>query len=190
MTTAKDPPEPSASPSDAKGVAVIAAITVAVTGWMYSQRPQGAAQSTPIFASDFAALSGFRPDAWFLPDDDLLGFVEIPAGPFRMGSDPNIDPRAVDNERWSASSDQGTVDLPVYYIGRYEVTVAQFRTFVQATEFSVDAQALGGPPGRRRVVAGRTCVLPMARDDVAGMAAHAAAAEPFTQRWLARDPTE
>ena len=27
-------------------------------------------------------LSGFRQDAWFLPDDPLLGFVEIPAGPF------------------------------------------------------------------------------------------------------------
>ena len=146
VRTAKDPPEPSASTSDAKGVAVIAAITVAVTGWLYSQRPQGAAASTPILASDMTALSGFRPDAWFLSDDVLLGFVEIPAGPFRMGSDPKVDPRAFENERWSASSDQGTVDLPVFYIGRYEVTVAQFRSFVEATEFRVDAQALGGSP--------------------------------------------
>jgi hypothetical protein len=29
----------------------------------------------------------FRPDAWFLPNEPLLGFVEIPAGPFRMGTD-------------------------------------------------------------------------------------------------------
>jgi len=92
------------------------------------------------------ALSGFRPDAWYLPDEDLLGFVEIPAGPFLMGSDPNADPRAFDNERWSTSSRQGTVDLPGFYIGRYEVTVAQFRAFVEATELRVDAQALGDSP--------------------------------------------
>ena len=29
----------------------------------------------------------FRADAWYLPDEPLLGFVEIPAGPFLMGSD-------------------------------------------------------------------------------------------------------
>ena len=29
----------------------------------------------------------FRADAWSLPDEPLLGFVEIPAGPFLMGSD-------------------------------------------------------------------------------------------------------
>jgi len=87
-----------------------------------------------------AALSGF------LPDDDLLGFVEIPAGPFRMGSDPNVDRRAYDNERWSASSFQGTVDLPAFYIARYEVTIAQFRTFVEATAFRVEPEALEGPP--------------------------------------------
>jgi formylglycine-generating enzyme required for sulfatase activity len=81
-----------------------------------------------------------------LPDEDLLGFVEIPAGPFRMGSDPKVDPRAFDNERWSASSHQGTVDLPDFYIGRYEVTVAQFRAFVEAAAFRADAQALGGKP--------------------------------------------
>ena len=29
----------------------------------------------------------FRADAWYLPDEPLLGLVEIPAGPFLMGSD-------------------------------------------------------------------------------------------------------
>lgn len=90
------------------------------------------------------ALPGFRPDACFLPDDPLLGFVEIPAGPFEMGSDRSFDPRAFDNERWSATSEQGTVDLPILYIGRYEVTVAQFRAFVEETGFRADARALGG----------------------------------------------
>ena len=65
-----------------------------------------------------ADLAGFRPDAWFLPDDDLLGFVEIPAGPFLMGSDPAIDGQAFENERWSGQTVQGTLDLPVFYFGR------------------------------------------------------------------------
>ena len=34
--------------------------------------------------------------AWNLPDDDLLGFVEIPAGAFTMGSDKAKDGHAYD----------------------------------------------------------------------------------------------
>jgi formylglycine-generating enzyme required for sulfatase activity len=146
VETEKDPLEPPASPSDARGLAVIAAIVILVMGLLYSERPEGTAAAAPASASDDVPLPGFRSDAWFLPDDDLLGFVEIPAGPFRMGSDSNVDPRAFDNERWpvwsGASSGQGTVDLPVYYIGRYEVTVAQFRAFVEAAAFRADAKAL------------------------------------------------
>ena len=37
------------------------------------------------------ALSGFRSDAAFLPDEPHLGFVEIPGGDFIMGSDPGRD---------------------------------------------------------------------------------------------------
>lgn len=88
----------------------------------------------------------FRADAWFLPDEDLLGFVEIPAGPFLMGSDPAADPLAFENERWSERSVQGAPDLPTFYIGRYEVTVAQYRAFVEATGYAVDERALQGPP--------------------------------------------
>ena len=91
-------------------------------------------------------LSGFRADAWFLPDDPLLGFVEVPAGPFTMGSDPAVDPQAFENERWSADRARGTLDLPAFLIGRYEVTVAQFRAFADAARATVDTAALRGPP--------------------------------------------
>lgn len=87
-----------------------------------------------------AALSGFRADAWFLPDDDLLGFVEIAAGPFTMGADKTTDPLAFDNERWSSTQAQGVFELPSFYIGRYEVTVAQFQAFASATARVLDAQ--------------------------------------------------
>ena len=49
-----------------------------------------------------------------------------------MGSDQTLDPLAFDVERWSIDVPQGVVELPTYYIGRYEVTVAQFIAFARA----------------------------------------------------------
>ena len=92
-------------------------------------------------------LPGFRADAWFLPDEPALGFVEVPAGPFLMGSDPAVDPLAFDIERWSPTQAQGMVDVPTYWIARYEVTVAQYAAFVQESGYRVaDAGALAGRP--------------------------------------------
>ena len=71
----------------------------------------------------------FRADAWYLPADEMLGFIEIPGGPFLMGSDKSRDPNAREEEM-----PQFTVDLPSYFIARYPVTVAQFRSFVEDTE--------------------------------------------------------
>ena len=90
------------------------------------------------------SLDGFRSDAWMLPDEEMLGFVEIPAGTFTMGSNPALDRMAYENERWSSSSRQGTVDLPTFYISRYEVTIAQFRAFAEATGLPPDIRASVG----------------------------------------------
>jgi formylglycine-generating enzyme required for sulfatase activity len=54
-------------------------------------------------------------EEWCLPADEMLGFVEIPTGPFLMGSGKQ------------------EVDLPAFWMARFPVTVAQFRCFVQAT---------------------------------------------------------
>jgi formylglycine-generating enzyme required for sulfatase activity len=72
----------------------------------------------------------FRADAWHLPDEPLLGFVEIPAGPFLMGSND-------EHDSWvfGKASPQHKVTLPTYYIARYPVTVAQFRAFVAASGY-------------------------------------------------------
>lgn len=94
---------------------------------------------------DAAPAGAAAAENWALPADALLGFVEIPAGPFLMGSDPAVDSLAYDNERWSPATPQEVVELPTYYIGRYEVTVAQFRAFVQATGHNADPAALQGP---------------------------------------------
>lgn len=90
-------------------------------------------------------VAGFRAEMWYLPDEELLGFVEIPAGTFLMGSNPLIDPMAFENERWSEGRRQGIVDLPTYYISRYEVTIAQFKAFADATGYRVNPMALQGP---------------------------------------------
>ncbi|PJI37869.1 MAG: hypothetical protein CTR54_22815 [Rhizobium sp.] len=57
----------------------------------------------------------FNANLWYLPDEPLLGFIEIPAGPFTMGSDKQ----------------QHEVSLPAYYLTRWPVTVAQFAAFVR-----------------------------------------------------------
>jgi len=100
--------------------------------------------SDDLIPGSAVEITGFRVDAWQLPDDPLLGFVEIPAGPFLMGSDSSVDPMAFDIERWSSAAAQGVVELPTYYIGRFEVTVAQIRSFVQTTGYPIEAQALSG----------------------------------------------
>ena len=83
----------------------------------------------------------FRDDAWYLPDEPLLGFVEIPAGAFWMGSTQR-DRMADDDEK-----PRHRVTLPRYYIARYPVTVAQFRAFVEASGHRpADAQSLEGLP--------------------------------------------
>ncbi len=89
-------------------------------------------------------LDGFRVESWYLPDDDLLGFVKIPSGSFRMGSDRTLDSQAFNNERWSPSSAQGVVDVEEFYISRSEVTVAQFATFVDKTGTQVSNGSLTG----------------------------------------------
>jgi formylglycine-generating enzyme required for sulfatase activity len=69
-------------------------------------------------------------DAWYLPDDPTLGFIEIPAGPFTMGSDPNCDTGSYRDEQ-----PQHTLNPPAFWIGRWPVTVAQFRAFVDDAKF-------------------------------------------------------
>jgi formylglycine-generating enzyme required for sulfatase activity len=63
------------------------------------------------------------PEVW----EGILGqlMVWVPPGPFLMGSDTARDPEAFDDEL-----PQHTVTLPGYWIGRYPVTVARFKAFV------------------------------------------------------------
>jgi formylglycine-generating enzyme required for sulfatase activity len=75
-----------------------------------------------------AVLGDRRFDAsrWYLPAEPFLGFVEVPGGPFLMGSDERSDPEAFKDEK-----SQHEVRLKTYWLARYPVTVAQYRSFVE-----------------------------------------------------------
>jgi formylglycine-generating enzyme required for sulfatase activity/nucleoside phosphorylase len=70
----------------------------------------------------------FRSDAWFLPEDDFLGFIEIPAGTFLMGNANPASDREVERE-----SPQHSLDLAGFYINRFPVTNAQYWAFLRET---------------------------------------------------------
>ncbi|MFO1431895.1 MAG: SUMF1/EgtB/PvdO family nonheme iron enzyme [Candidatus Competibacteraceae bacterium] len=79
----------------------------------------------------------FNPERWYLPDEPLLGFIEIPAGEFTMGSE--------EEGAWGGERLQHQVSLPSYYLARWPVTVAQFTAFVKAGGFKPgDQDALKG----------------------------------------------
>ncbi len=87
----------------------------------------------------------FLADAWFLPDDPLLGFVEVPAGEFTMGRGKK------QNTEWlEEGGPEHPVTLPAFYVARWPVTVAQFRAFVDAPDNAGfppgDPDCLGGVP--------------------------------------------
>ena len=92
----------------------------------------------PILAD---RLGSAQPVPPALPD-----FVEIPGGPFVMGTDAERDPDAFDNERWSATAGEGVVDVPTFYLARHETTVAQFAAFAAASTWSIDQRALSAGP--------------------------------------------
>ncbi len=122
------------------GVSVMTMMVLFVAFWMNQQSTQTSDQTGE--SKSIQEIAGFRANAWNLPDDELLGFVRITGGPFIMGSNPAVDRLAYENERWSNLRRQGSVDLPDYYIGKFEVTVAQFKAFVADSDLQVDAIAL------------------------------------------------
>ncbi len=77
----------------------------------------------------------FLGDAFYLPDEPVWGFVDIPEGPFIMGSqEGNADEKP-----------QHEVRLPQYYIGRYPVTVSQFKAFVDHNNYKLqDPESIRG----------------------------------------------
>jgi len=83
--------------------------------------------------------------------------VNIPAGPFRMGSDP-----AEDAQAGRAEQPAHSVRLSEYFIGKYPVTNAQYLTFLRAT-----GRALP-PPSAHPLAQSAMPVVNVTWDDAAG----------------------
>ena len=103
--------------------------------------------------------SRFRADACHLPDEPLLGFVQVPAGAFLMGTreeDIQALLKRFGGERgwYERETPRHTVELPAYYMARYPVTTAQFRAFVQGSGYQAQEpwERYSGP-GNHPVVA-------------------------------------
>ena len=83
-------------PSRTLGFMLMSAVIVAVALFLAQQRKQQDADGQIPALSLPASLLGFSAEHWYLPDDSALGFVHIPAGRFTMGSNPAVDPMAME----------------------------------------------------------------------------------------------
>ena len=136
-------------------------IAARVADWLAASLPVhtddgGASAVQRAQAGDVLAALGdprFDSEHFYLPADDMLGFVRIPADPeFRIGT-RKADAKRVAGIIGAAMPDHEINDAPIptpeFYIARYPVTVAQFRAFVEATGFRIgDADALRDPDSR------------------------------------------
>lgn len=96
---------------------------------------------TEKLSADYVSAPGAAKDkATGLPQRIIhrpsgMAFVLIPAGEFLMGS-PATEPRRHRN----LEQQHRRIIRQAYYLGEKEVTVAQFRRFVQATKYQTDAE--------------------------------------------------
>ncbi len=111
-------------------------------------------------AADTLARLGdprFDAEGWQLPKEPLFGFVHIPAGDFLMGTREEdikglIEKFGGEENTYKDETPQHKITLPDYYMARYSVTTAQFKTFVEESGHKPDMEAsLRGLPTRPAV---------------------------------------
>lgn len=139
------PVAPPPQPGRTLGFVIMSLLILFVAVFMTIQGDRELREAAIEETATDSEIAGFQREAWYLPDDPLLGFVEIEAGPFTMGSNPALDRMAYQNERWSSLQRQGQMRLPRYYIARFETTIAQFNEFVRDTGLAQAAAATTRP---------------------------------------------
>jgi hypothetical protein len=137
------------------------AIADRVCGWIADLLPVhphegGLHARQRAVAGDLLARLGdprFDPRRFYLPGDDLLGFVHLPADPgFRIGTRKAHAERVreiVGDDFGEAEINDEPTPTADFYIARYPVTVAQLQAFVEAKGFALgDSDALRDPDNR------------------------------------------
>jgi formylglycine-generating enzyme required for sulfatase activity len=99
------------------------------------------------FAGLLLLVSGAAAARTQTSNEGIGDFVAVVGGAFSMGADPSTDRGAFANERWSATSGEGSVVVPTYYIARHVVTVAEFAAFARETNWRINPRAIEGPLG-------------------------------------------
>ena len=132
-------------PGRTVGFFVMSAIIVFVAIWM-SIEGNDRALTDLTERSKLNNFSASLPNELRLPNLPLLGFVEVEAGEFLMGSNPRLDRLAYENERWSSRQRQGELYLPSFFISRYETTIAQFSVYADEIGLDIGQMNLLGSP--------------------------------------------
>ena len=127
------------------GFSVMSAIIFFVSIWMVIQGNDESSWDLSN-ASNFENFDDSLSVYLRLPNAPLLGFVEIEASEFLMGSNPALDRLAYENERWSSRQRQGEVYLPSFYISKYETTIAQFGVYAEEVGLDLEQIELAGSP--------------------------------------------
>ncbi len=116
-------------------VGSIAAVVLLVLGVLNGPGLSGGSpMSTSAVSARLTAMPTWKPPTLPIAFD----WVEIPAGEFTMGSNPQQDPLA-----WETERPQHSEYVDTFWIARTEVTVAQFAAFVDATGHQTTAEKEG-----------------------------------------------
>lgn len=119
------------------------AISRRVAGWLAASLPLhprkgGMTAGWRTQAGDVLSALGdprFDPQRFYLPADELLGFMRIPADPDFMIGTRRSDAKVINGvTRLTVVEDEINdvcTPTPEFYISRYPVTVAQFRAFIE-----------------------------------------------------------
>ena len=132
-------------PGRTVGFFMMSAIIVFVAIWM-SIQGNDTALTDLSEQSKLENYSASLPSELRLSNLPLLGFVEVEAGEFLMGSNPLLDRLAYENERWSSRQRQGEVYLPSFFISRYETTISQFGVYADEVGLDIRQINLVGSP--------------------------------------------
>lgn len=98
-----------------------------------------AATAAQRYQREYAAAAGLPVE---YVNDVGIRFVLVPPGTFRMGS-PENEPGRNGGGYIESPAHIVTLTRP-FYLGKHEVTIGQFRRFVQATKYVTDGEQSGG----------------------------------------------